>query len=97
MAIPGVSGEVSHLVRFGEDGVAFCAAGDKVVLVRTDAISGAIRRGVLTNDTDPEGQPLTAIQMQGPQHGQLTWNGDGTFTYAPNRISTAPMHSLIGQ
>jgi VCBS repeat-containing protein len=39
--------------------------------------------GVLANDTDPEGQVLTAILVTGPSHGTLTLNADGTFTYTP--------------
>jgi VCBS repeat-containing protein len=40
--------------------------------------------GVLANDTDPEGDLLTAVLVSGPQHGTLTFRGDGTFTYTPN-------------
>src|SRR6185436_7137597 len=39
--------------------------------------------GVLGNDTDPEGQPLTAVFVAGPAHGSLTLNSDGSFVYAP--------------
>ena len=40
--------------------------------------------GVLGNDNDPEGNPLTAALFSGPAHGALTLNGDGSFTYTPN-------------
>ena len=39
--------------------------------------------GVLANDTDPAGRPLTAMLVSGPTHGLLTFNGDGSFTYTP--------------
>jgi uncharacterized delta-60 repeat protein len=39
--------------------------------------------GVLGNDTDPNGSPLTAILVSGPSHGKLSWNGDGSFSYTP--------------
>ncbi|APZ96606.1 tandem-95 repeat protein [Fuerstiella marisgermanici] len=39
--------------------------------------------GVLANDTDPEGQPLTASLVTGPSNGTLTLNADGSFDYAP--------------
>ncbi|MEW5928318.1 MAG: Ig-like domain-containing protein [Gemmatimonadota bacterium] len=39
--------------------------------------------GVLANDTDPEGNPLTAVLVTGPAHGTLTLNADGSFTYTP--------------
>jgi hypothetical protein len=39
--------------------------------------------GVLANDTDAEGQPLTAHVTSGPSHGTLNFNADGSFTYTP--------------
>ena len=39
---------------------------------------------VLANDTDPEGNTLTAVLVSGPAHGTLTLNADGSFTYTPN-------------
>jgi VCBS repeat-containing protein len=40
-------------------------------------------RGVLANDTDIDGDPLTAVIVTGPTHGALTLNSDGSFTYTP--------------
>lgn len=39
--------------------------------------------GVLSNDTDPEDLPLTAILVSDPSHGAVTLNSDGSFTYIP--------------
>src|SRR5690606_20294951 len=39
--------------------------------------------GVLANDTDPDGDPLTASLISEPQHGTLVFNSDGSFTYTP--------------
>ncbi|MFI5455636.1 MAG: Ig-like domain-containing protein [Isosphaerales bacterium] len=40
--------------------------------------------GVLANDTDPQGDGLTATIVSTTQHGTLTFNSSGTFTYVPN-------------
>ncbi|HVR39157.1 MAG TPA: Ig-like domain-containing protein, partial [Thermoanaerobaculia bacterium] len=38
--------------------------------------------GVLTNDTDPDGDPITAILVSGPTHAtSFALNADGSFTY----------------
>ena len=40
-------------------------------------------QGVLANDTDPNGLPLTATLVTPPTHGQLTLNPDGSLSYVP--------------
>jgi VCBS repeat-containing protein len=41
--------------------------------------------GVLTNDTDPENDPLTAIKITNSTNGTITtFNSDGSFTYIPD-------------
>jgi hypothetical protein len=39
--------------------------------------------GVLTNDTDQDGDPLTAVLVAGVSHGTLQLAGDGSFNYTP--------------
>lgn len=39
--------------------------------------------GVLGNDSDPDGDTLTAIQADDPDNGTLTLNADGSFSYQP--------------
>jgi VCBS repeat-containing protein/predicted outer membrane repeat protein len=39
--------------------------------------------GVLGNDTDVDGDPLTAVLVAGPAHGTLALNSDGSFKYTP--------------
>lgn len=40
--------------------------------------------GVLANDTDGDGDALTAELLTGPAHGSLTLNSDGHFIYTPD-------------
>ena len=39
--------------------------------------------GVLTNDSDANNDPLTAIKLSDPIHGTLTFNANGGFSYVP--------------
>ena len=39
--------------------------------------------GVLGNDADVDGDPLTAVLVTGPAHGTLSLAPDGSFTYSP--------------
>jgi VCBS repeat-containing protein len=39
---------------------------------------------VLANDTDQDGNTITATKVTDPANGAVTLNGDGSFTYTPN-------------
>ena len=39
--------------------------------------------GVLANDTDADGESLTAILVSGPAHGTVSLQPNGGFTYTP--------------
>jgi hypothetical protein len=41
--------------------------------------------GVLGNDSDPDGDPLTAVLAGRPRQGSLTLQPNGSFSYRPNR------------
>jgi len=41
--------------------------------------------GVLANDTDPQGYPLSALLVTNPSHGSVTLDSDGSFTYTPSQ------------
>lgn len=66
-------------------------AGNDAPVANADAYSVAedgtlnlAAAGVLANDTDVEGNPLTAALLAGPSNGTLTLNPDGSFSYTPN-------------
>ena len=40
--------------------------------------------GVLTNDSDVDLNPLTAVEVAGPSNGSLTLSPDGSLVYTPN-------------
>ena len=43
-----------------------------------------ISTSVLQNDSDADGDQLTAVKVSEPSHGVLTFNSDGTFIYEHN-------------
>src|SRR5204863_389497 len=57
--------------------------------------------GVLANDSDVDGDALSAVLMSGPSHGTLTLNGDGSLVYIPalnyNGIDTFTYKASDGQ
>ncbi len=57
---------------------------DDVYLVNEDTTLNVAAAGVLTNDSDPEGDPLTAVIETGAANGAVTLNSDGSFSYVPD-------------
>lgn len=41
--------------------------------------------GVMRNDVDPDGDPLTAVLVSKPSSGTLAFNSDGSFLYTPKK------------
>ena len=53
------------------------------MLLDEDTTLSVIGAGVLGNDSDVDGDALSAVLVDGPANGMLTWNGDGSFRYTP--------------
>lgn len=51
--------------------------------VDEDAVLAILAPGVLANDSDAQGDPLTAMLVAGPSHGTLSLDANGSFTYVP--------------
>lgn len=77
-ATNGNTATVSITIRPVND--APVAANDSYSTDEDTALNGAT---VLGNDTDVDGNTLSAILVAGPSHGSLTLNGNGTFVYTP--------------
>jgi len=57
---------------------------------RNGVLTVAAADGVLANDLDPEQANMTATVVQGPAHGTLTLNANGSFTYTPHAGYSGP-------
>ena len=49
-----------------------------------DTVLTVAAKGVLQNDTDADGDVLTAVLVGGASHGAVTLTSDGAFSYSPN-------------
>jgi hypothetical protein len=58
------------------------AEGDAYTTLQTDSLAIS-PSGVLLNDSDIDGDPLTAVLVSGTTFGSLTLNADGSFNYIP--------------
>src|SRR5262249_36636974 len=59
-------------------------------VVNEDGTLAVSAPGPLGNDSDPDGQPLTAQLVSGPARGALTLNSDGSFIYTPTANYNGP-------
>src|SRR6185436_17142497 len=77
------------------------AANDDNYTTPEDTQLTVIAPGVLANDSDVDGDPLSTILVSGPSHGTLTLNSNGSFSYMPalnfNGIDTFTYRATDGQ
>jgi VCBS repeat-containing protein len=59
------------------------AAGDDAYSTAEDTTLTVSAPGVLANDSDPDGDTVTAVVSLAPAHGSLALNPNGSFTYNP--------------
>jgi VCBS repeat-containing protein len=57
---------------------------ERYVTAQNKSLIVSAGSGVLSNDTDAEGDSFSATLVTGPSKGQLTLGADGSFTYIPN-------------
>jgi VCBS repeat-containing protein len=58
-------------------------AGDDAYTTTEDVVLTVAAPGVLGNDSDADGDPLTAVLAVPPAHGALTLDAAGAFVYTP--------------
>ena len=57
---------------------------DSYTVDENDVLTITAADGVLANDTDTDGDTLTATVVTGPNDGTVSLNSDGSFSYTPD-------------
>jgi VCBS repeat-containing protein/predicted outer membrane repeat protein len=78
-----IAGQVATRTDFGDHAQTAPVAVADTYEVDEDTLLTRSAPGVLANDTDANGDLLSAILVTGPSHGSLTLNANGSFTYQP--------------
>ena len=60
------------------------AVADSYAVDEDNVLTVGVAAGVLANDSDVDGDPLTVSLLTGPANGSLTLNADGSFDYTPD-------------
>lgn len=80
--LPRPSGGAVDIGAFEVQNTAPVATNDSYS-TNEDTILTVSAPGVLGNDTDAEGNPLTAVLVSSTSNGSLIFNANGSFTYRP--------------
>jgi VCBS repeat-containing protein len=78
----GVAGPIATVTIVVKKNVAPNANNDAYSTEKNQVLT-VTGTGVLANDTDGNGNTLTAVVVTAPAHGTLTLNANGTFVYTP--------------
>lgn len=79
----GLESEYSDEVLYTPPNQAPSVLPDSYATSKNQTLNVAQASGVLANDSDPDGDTLTAILITDPTHGTLNLSGNGSFTYVP--------------
>jgi VCBS repeat-containing protein len=66
------------------------AGDDSYSLNENGVLTTTAANGIFANDTDADGDTLSPVLESKPQHGTLTLNGNGSFTYTPHQFYYGP-------
>jgi CshA-type fibril repeat protein/VCBS repeat-containing protein len=78
----GLTASTFVTVEVGPANVAPVAVADTYATRKNQTLTVAAP-GVLANDTDADGDTMTAVLVSGPTSGTLTLNANGSFTFVP--------------
>ena len=81
---PALSDCEKFTVSVSEANVAPEAVADSYSVTAGSQLETDSTTGVLANDTDEDGDVLSATLLTGPSHGALQLSADGSFTYTPD-------------
>ncbi len=65
------------------------AVGESYNTASNTPLNVGVLDGVLDNDTDVDGDPLTAVLVSNVSNGSLTLDSDGSFSYTPDAGTTS--------
>jgi VCBS repeat-containing protein len=67
------------------------AVADSYSVAESTPLAVTAANGVLANDTDPDGNTLTAVLVSGPSNGTLTLQASGAFNFSPAANFSGPV------